>query len=46
MVNVFVNMYLDEMVFIRHPSGFENKAGCMVLRLKKAFYKLQRSPFL
>jgi hypothetical protein len=45
-VNAFVNCRLDEVVFMRHPPGFEDETGQTVLRLKKALYGLRRSPLL
>ena len=43
-VNVFVNSKLDEVVYMRQPSGFEK--GNTVLQLDKALYDLRRSPLL
>jgi hypothetical protein len=43
-VNAFVNCDLDKVVYIRLPPGFE-KPG-KVLLLKKALYRLRRSPLL
>jgi hypothetical protein len=43
-INAFVNCDLDEVVYIRLSLGFE-KPG-KVLLLRKALYKLRRSPLL
>ncbi len=44
-INAFVNVYFDEVMFMKYPFGFENEAGRTVLKLKKTFYRLQKSPF-
>ena len=41
-VNVFVYYYINEVVYIKPPPGFEPPRK--VLRLKKALYELRRSP--
>ena len=43
-INAFVNCDLDEVVYMRLPPGFE-KPG-KVLLLRKALYRLRRSPLL
>jgi hypothetical protein len=43
-INAFVNANLNELVYMRTPSGFSVKNH--VLRLNKAFYELRRSPLL
>jgi hypothetical protein len=43
-VNAFVHCDLDEVMYMRMPSGF-TKPG-KVLRLQKALYGLRRSPIL
>jgi Reverse transcriptase (RNA-dependent DNA polymerase) len=43
-INAFVNCDLDEVVYMRPPPGFE-KPG-KVLLLRKALYRLRRSPLL
>ena len=43
-VNVFVHAFLDEVVFMRMPFGYEEQGK--VLRLNKALYGLRRSPLL
>jgi hypothetical protein len=43
-INAFVNANLDELVYMRIPSGFPVKNH--VLRLNKALYGLRRSPLL
>ena len=42
-VNAFVHCYIDEVVYMRPPPGFEDGK---VLRLRKALYGLRRSPLL
>lgn len=43
-VNAFVNVRLDEKVFMRPPPGYRKRG--VILRLKKALYGLRRSPLL
>ena len=43
-VNAFVHCDLDEVVYMRMPPGYE-KSG-KILRLRKALYKLRRSPLI
>ena len=43
-VNAFVYCYIDEVVYMRPPPGFEVPGK--VLRLRKALYGLRRSPLL
>jgi hypothetical protein len=43
-INAFVNCDLDEVVYIRLPPGFEKPRK--VLLLRKALYRLRRSPLL
>ncbi len=42
-INAFVNVYFDKVVFMKHSFGFENETDRTVLKLKKVFYKLQKS---
>ena len=44
-VNAFVNCELDEVVYMKHPPGFETGRNT-ILRLRKALYGLRRSPLL
>jgi len=43
-VNAFVHCYIDEVVYMRPPPGFEPPSK--VLHLRKALYRLRRSPLL
>ena len=43
-VNAFVHYNLNKVIYIKMPPGFGKKGK--VLRLKKALYRLQRSPLL
>ena len=43
-INAFVHCYIDEVVYMRHPPGYE--APGKVLRLRKALYGFRRSPIL
>ena len=43
-VNIFIHVFLNEIVFMRMPFEYEEQKK--VLRLNKAFYDLKRSPLL
>ena len=43
-LNTFINSTLYEEVYVRYPPGYYQKG--FVLRLRKAFYELRRSPLL
>lgn len=43
-VNIFVNVRLDKEVFMKMPPGYRRQGT--ILRLKKALYRLRKSPFL
>ena len=43
-VNIFVYYYINEVVYMRPPPGFEPPRK--VLHLRKTLYRLRRSPLL
>src|SRR6266568_8061272 len=45
-VNAFVHCNLNKVIYIKLPPGFNNGKKDKVLRLRKALYRLQRSPLL
>jgi len=45
-VNVFVHCNLDKVVYIKLPPGFNKGKIDKVLCLRKALYRLRRSPLL
>jgi hypothetical protein len=45
-VNAFIHYNLNKVVYIRLPPGFNKGKIDKVLYLRKALYRLQRSPLL